>query len=63
MKISAVISLLLAPSVQGISIESKLKAKFPKMPSGESITNVISNVLEMGKGELSRAMHQEEKYC
>jgi len=65
MKIATAIALLLAPSVQGVSVKNLVqsKAKFPKMPSSDSITTVMASGLEMGKEVLSRAMYSEEKLC
>jgi len=65
MKISITIALFLAPSIQGVSIRNvaKSRAKFPVMPSGDSITKVMSGALEMGKGALSNAMYSEHDHC
>ena len=63
MKISYAIALLLAPCVDASSVKQKVAASatFPTLPSGKSVVNVATGVLEhIQKEVLPREMYRKD---
>ena len=61
MKLISLAVSLLINSTNAVQIKSM--AKFPQLPSGDSITKVISKGLAEAKGDVSRAISDERVDC